>query len=194
MKRTALLCIVAFTCFAGAGVATAQPSRDTAKDTEDGRVQQPADSHTGLAQDTAPKGQQPPAPSSGTNGAMPTRCMPPGMPAPDQLVNVGALALLVPVEGRESAAKVDAVGFITKDHLAEYREGEGSLDLIAYYVEGTLAAVDDHPDDATQPELVDTGMMSGRGTVLPHGTPSCQWVRITPRPPGGSATIPGTRI
>ena len=194
MKRTALLCIVAFTCFAGAGVATAQPSRDTAKDTEDGRVQQPADSHTGLAQDTAPKGQQPPAPSSGTNGAMPTRCMPPGMPAPEQLVNVGALALLVPVEGRERAAKVDAVGFITKDHLAGHREGAGALDFIAYYVEGTLVALDDHPDDETKPELVDTGMVSASGTVRAHGTPSCQWVRLFRKPADGSATIPGTRI
>jgi hypothetical protein len=115
------------------------------------------------------------------------------MPASDQLVNVGALVLLVPVEGRERAVKVDAVGFIKKDHLVEYLESERSLDLIAYYVGGTLAAVDDHPDDATQP-LVDTGMISAGGEVLAHGTPSCQWVRVTRRPADSQATTPGTRI
>jgi hypothetical protein len=175
MKRIALLSIVAFTCFASASAVTAQSSRDTAKD-------------------TAPNGQQPPVLFSDTNGGMPTTCMPPGMPASDQLVNVGALALLVPAEGSESAVKVDAVGFITKDRLAEYREGKGSLEFIAYYIAGSLAAVDDHPDDATQPELVDTGMMSASGMVLAHGTPSCKWVRVTRRPPDGSTTIPGTRI
>ena len=194
MKRTALVCIVALAGFAGASAANAQPLRYPAGDTEGGRVQQPAESQSGRAQGTDPNGQQSSALSMGADGTLPTTCTPPGMPASDQLVNVGALVLLVPVEGRDRAVKVDAVGFIKKDHLVEYLESERSLDLIAYYVGGTLAAVDDHPDDATQPELVDTGMMSGRGTVLPHGTPSCQWVRITPRPPGGSATIPGTRI
>ena len=194
MKRAALLCIVALTCFAGASAASAQSLRDSANDTEGARVQQPAGSQTGLAEATAPNGQQSPGPSSGTNGTTPTACMPPGMPAPDQLVNVGALGLLVPVEGHESAVKVDAVGFITKEHMVRYRKGERSLDFIAYYVEGTLAAVDDHPHDATQPELVDTGMISAGGTVLAHGTPSCQWVRVIRRPGHGPAATPGTRI
>jgi hypothetical protein len=189
MKRTALLCIVALTCFAGASVATAQSSRDIAND-----VQRPPASCIGPAQDTAQNRPQPPAPSSGTNAAMPTTCVPPGMPAPDQLINVGALAVLMPVEGRERAVKVDAVGFITKDHLAGYRDGDASLDFIAYYVEGTLVAVDDHPEDETQSELVDTGMMSASGTIRAHATPSCQWVRLTRKPADGSATIPGTRI
>ena len=194
MKRTALVCIVALTCFAGASAANAQPLRDPAQDTEGGRVQQPAESQPDRAQATAPNGQQSSALSSGADGTTPATCTPPGMPAPDQLVNVGALVLLVPVEGRDRAVKVDAVGFIKKDHLAEYLDGEGSLDLIAYYVGGTLAAVDDHPDDAAQPELVDTGMMSAGGRVLADGAPSCQWVRVTRRPGGGPATTPGTRI
>jgi len=194
MTRTALLCIVALTCVAGVSAASAQSLRDTATDTEGGRVQQPADSQTGLAQDATPNGQQSPPLSSGKNGAMPTTCMPPGMPASEQLVNVGALVLRVPVEGRDTAVKIDVVGFITKDHLVAYLNGEQSLDFIAYYVEGTLAAVDDHPDDATQPALVDTGVMSADGTVLEHGTPSCQWVRVTPRPGDGPATRPGTLI
>ena len=191
MKRTALVCIVALTCFAGASVANAQPLRDPAKDTDGGRVQQPAESQPDRAQGTTPNGQPSSALSSGADGSTPATCTPPGVPAPDQLVNVGALVLLVPVEGRDRAVKVDAVGFIKKDHLVQ---GEGSLDLVAYYVGGTLAAVDDHPDDATQPALVDTGVMSADGTVLEHGTPSCQWVRVTPRPGDGPATSPGTWI
>jgi len=174
MKRTALLCIVALTCVAAASAASAQSF--------------------GLVPDTTPDGQPSPPLSSGANGARPTPCMPPGMPASDQLVNVGAVVLLVPVEGRDSALKVDAVGFITKDHLIEFREGERSLDFIAYYVEGALAAVDDDPDDATQPALVDTGMVSAGGAVLAHGTPSCQWVRVTRRPDDRPATSSGTRI
>ena len=191
MKRTALVCIVALACFAGASAANAQPLRDPAEDTGSGRVQQPAESQPSGGQGTAPNGEQSSGPSSGADGTTPATCTPPGMPAPDQLVNVGALVLFVPVEGRDRAVKVDAVGFIKKDHLVQ---GEGSLDLIAYYVGGTLAAVDDHPDDATQPELVDTGMMSAGGRVLAHGTPSCQWVRVTRRPGNGPATTPGTRI
>jgi hypothetical protein len=85
-------------------------------------------------------------------------------------------------------------GFITKDHLVEYREGQRSLDFIAYYAKGALAAVDDHQNDATLPALVDTGMLSAGGTVLAHGTPSCQWVRVTRRLDDGPATRPGTWI
>jgi hypothetical protein len=127
------------------------------------------------------------------NGAAAQACMPPGMPALDELVSVGNQTLFAPVDGGDTVM-VDAIGLVTKDHLARNQTGELSLDFIVYFVQGKLAAVDDHPGDPTAPDLVDTGMVTTAGSMRAQGTPSCQWTRLAgPSDAAGAATA-GTRI
>src|SRR5207253_3658981 len=120
-----------------------------------------------------------PAASPGAASATPTMCMPPGMPALSDLVSVGHQVLVAPVEGSDETVMVNAVGLVTRDHLSRYHGGEMPLDFIAYYVRGHLAAVDDHPGDPAEPDLVDTGMVSPRGAALAQGRPMCRWERLS---------------
>ena len=185
MTRTALLSAAALTCLMGAGLASAQSLSDIVKDSEGGRIptlaewqQRPpagADPSTGAP---VPNG----VPSSA--GAPSATCTPPGMPALDDLVSVGHEALIAPVEGTGETVAVTAVGLVRRDHLARYRLGEVPLDFITYFVRGHLAAVDDHPGDPSEPDLVDSGMVSRQGAALAKGTPLCQWERL-PRPRRG---------
>ncbi len=114
-------------------------------------------------------------------GALTATCVPPGMPAPSELVSVGHQTLIAPIEGTYETVRVDAIGLVRKGHLARYRVGEMLPDFIIYFVRGHLAAVDDHPGDPSEPDLADIGMVSPRGAALAQGTPVCQWVRL-PRP------------
>ena len=168
--RTWLLCAMTLACAMGAGLASAQSLRDIVDDGEVGRLPAPA----------------PPAQAA---------CTPPGMPALSELVGVGQRTLIAPVEGADETVTVTAVGLVRKDHLARYRLGETSLDFIIYFVRGHLAAVDDHPGDPTEPDLVDTGMVSRRGAALAQGTPMCQWERLPRTGRGGDrGVMPADRI
>jgi len=127
-------------------------------------------------------------------GAPPATCTPPGMPALDDLISVGHETLVAPVEGTDETVVVTAVGLVRRDHLARYRLGQAPLDFITYFVRGHLAAVDDHPGDPSEPDLVDSGMVSRRGAALAKGTPLCQWERL-PRARRGEdkASTPASR-
>jgi hypothetical protein len=132
-------------------------------------------------------------PNAANDAAAPA-CMPPGMPSVDELVTVGNQALLAPVEGGDATVMVHAIGLVTREHLAGNHTGELSLDFIVYYVQGKLAAVDDHPGDPTAPDLVDTGMVTAAGAMRAQGTPSCQWARLAPPSDAAGAVTSGTRI
>jgi hypothetical protein len=179
MTRTALLSAAALTCVMGAGQVSAQSLSDIVKDSEGGRMPTRAE-----WQQRPPAGGDPstraPAPDGvpSTAGAPPAACTPPGMPALDDLISVGHQTLIAPVEGTEETVAVTAVGLVRRDHLARYRLGEVPLDFITYFVRGHLAAVDDHPGDPSEPDLVDSGMVSRRGAALAQGTPLCQWERL----------------
>lgn len=195
MTRTSLLSAAALTCVMGAGLASAQSLSDIVKDSEGGRMPTRAE-----WQQRPPAGADPstgaPAPNGvpSTAGAPPATCTPPGMPALDDLISVGHETLIAPVEGTNETVAVTAVGLVRRDHLARYRLGEVPLDFITYFVRGHLAAVDDHPGDPSEPDLVDSGMVSRRGAALAKGTPLCQWERL-PRTRRGEdkASTPATR-
>jgi hypothetical protein len=184
--RASLLYTVALV-YLIAGQATAQSLHDIVKDSEGGRMpnrsewqQRPAaDRETDPAPHVVPVPAQlePPAKPVGASSA----CLPPGMPNLSDLVSIGQQILIAPIEGSDDTVTVSAVGLITRDHLARYRAGDIPPDFIAYYVHGNLAAVDDHPGDPTEPDFVDTGMVSPRGAALAQGAPVCRWVRL-PRP------------
>lgn len=135
-----------------------------------------------------------PAVSPGSTSAAPTACVPPGMPALSELVTVGHHVMIAPVDGSDETVMVNAIGLITREHLAKHRGGELPLDFIVYYVRGHLAAVDDHPGDPSEPDIVDIGMVSPRGTALAQGTPVCQWVRLSRPTDDGRVATPGSRI
>jgi hypothetical protein len=207
MRRTSLLCTLTLAGLI-ASQAAAQSLRDIVKESEGGRMptqaefqqRHPADPGNGPSPEREPNlGFEPVLPdsraaSAGAEFETPTTCMPPGMPALSELVSVGHQLLVAPVEGSDDTVMVNAVGLVTRDHLAQYRGGEIALDFIAYYVRGHLAAVDDHPSDPGEPDLVDTGMVSPRGGALAEGTPVCQWVRLQRPPDDGRAASPSTRI
>ncbi len=207
MKRTSLLYTVALAYLVGAGPATAQSLGDIVKESEGGRMpsqaewqqRRPATPENGPALvpprvELVPAEPLPPTMSLESTSPTPTACMPPGMPALSELVSVGHQILVAPVDGSDETVMVSAIGLITKDHLAQHRGGRLLLDFIAYYVHGHLAAVDDHPDDPSEPDLVDTGMVSPRGAALAQGTPVCQWVRLQRPPDDGPAGTPSSRI
>ena len=135
-----------------------------------------------------------PAVPPASTSAAPTACVPPGMPALSELVTVGHHVMIAPVAGSDETVMVSAVGLVTKDHLGRYQAGELPLDFIVYYVRGNLAAVDDHPGDPSEPDIVDIGMVSPRGTALAQGTPVCQWVRLSRPTDDGRVATPGSRI
>jgi len=206
MKRTSLLCTMALAGLI-ASQASAQSLRDIVKESEGGGMpsraefqQRHPDPDNGPS--PAPQPNFEPAPalpdssagSSGAASARPTTCMPPGMPALSELVSVGHQVLVAPIEGSDETVMVNAVGLVTRDHLGRYHGGEMALDFIAYYVRGHLAAVDDHPGDPAEPDLVDTGMVSPRGGALAQGTPVCQWVRLQRPPDDGRGASPSSRI
>ena len=207
MKRTSLLCTMALAGLI-ASQATAQSLRDIVKESEGGGIpspaefqqRHPADPDNGPRLEPQPNLEPVPAlpdsraASPGAASAAPTTCRPPGMPALSELVSVGHQILVAPVEGSDGTVMVNAVGLVTRDHLAQYRGGEMAPDFIAYYVRGHLAAVDDHPGDPGEPDLVDTGMVSPRGGALAQGTPVCQWVRLQRPPDDGRAASPSSRI
>jgi hypothetical protein len=181
--RTSLLYTAALVCVI-VGPATAQSLRDIVKESEGGRMpsrsewqqRYAAESETDASPQVEPMPAelQPPPRSVGGNST----CLPPGMPALSDLVSVGQQILVAPIEGSEETVTVSAVGLITRDHLARYRDGNIPPDFIVYYVHGHLAAVDDHPGDPTEPDFVDTGMVSPRGAALAEGAPVCRWVRL----------------
>ena len=207
MKRTSLLYTMALAGLI-ASQASAQSLRDIVKESEGGGIpsraefqqRHPADTNNGPSPapqpNLGPVAAEPdsPAASPGAASATPTMCMPPGMPALSDLVSVGHQVLVAPVEGSDETVMVNAVGLVTRDHLARYHGGEMPLDFIAYYVRGHLAAVDDHPGDPAEPDLVDTGMVSPRGGALAQGAPVCQWVRLQRPPDDGRAASPSSRI
>jgi len=195
MTRTSLLSLAALACVLGAGLASAQSLSDIVKDSEGGRMPTRAEwQHRPPAGADASRGAPAPDAASSPAGALPATCTPPGMPALDDLVSVGHETLIAPVEGTDETVAVTAVGLVRRDHLIRYRLGEVPLDFITYFVGGHLAAVDDHPGDPTEPDLVDSGMVSPRGAALSKGTPLCQWERL-PRPRRGKdeAWIPASR-
>ena len=205
MARTSLLCSVTLACVIGVGPASAQSLRDVVKDSEGGRMptqaewQQRAAGSNARTQAPAPNVVPAPAetvpPAVSPRSTLTTTCVPPGMPALSDLVSIGHKTLIVPVEGTTETEIVTAIGLVRKDHLVDYRVGERRLDFIIYVLRGHLAAMDDHPGDQSEPDLVDTGMVSPRGAALAHGTPMCQWERL-PRTWQGDdrATAPGSRI
>jgi hypothetical protein len=179
MTRISLLSGAALACVMGARLASAQPLPDIVKDSEGGRMPTRAEwqgrSPVGADPSTGPASPNgPPSPAEGPSAI----CTPPGMPALDDLVSVGRQTLIAPVEGTDETVAVTAVGLVRKDHLARYRQGEAPLDFITYFVRGHLAAVDDHPGDPSEPDLVDSGMVSRRGAALAKGTPLCRWERL----------------
>jgi hypothetical protein len=202
MIRASLTATVTLVWVLGAGPATAQSMRDIVTDSEGGRIpgqrawqQRPVG---GAAQSPAPVpplGPLPAEPGRPTTPAGSTTCVPPGMPTLEELVSVGHETLVAPVEGTPEIVAVTAIGLVLRDHLARYRFGETPLDFIIYLVRGHLAAVDDHPGDPSEPDLVDTGMVSPRGAALAQGVPMCQWERL-PRTQKGDdrATTPGSHI
>ena len=128
----------------------------------DARAQAPAPNVVPAPAETVP-------PAVSPRSTLTTTYEPPGMPAPTQLVSVAHQTLIAPVEGTLETVAVTAIGLVTKDHLARYRLGEMPLDFIIYFVRGHVAAVDDHPGDPSEPDLVDTGMVSPRGAALAQG-------------------------
>ena len=166
-------------CVIGVGPASAESLRDIVKDSEGGRMptqaewQQRAAGGDARTQAPAPNIEPAPAetvpPAVSLRSTLTTTCVPPGMPAPTQLVSVAHQTLIAPVEGTLATVAVTAIGLVMKDHLARYRLGEMPLDFIIYFVRGHLAAVDDHPGDPSEPDLVDTGMVSPRGAALAQG-------------------------
>jgi hypothetical protein len=198
MTRTSLFYSVALTCLL-AGSADAQSLRDIVRGS---KVEGPSsgtgrdrlhviDSGSGPAPEppsfeTAPAASGPPAVFAGPSAAT---CAPPGIPALSELVRVGQQTLVAPVEGSEEIVVVDAIGLIMREHIARYRGGDAPPDFVAYYVHGQLAAVDDHPGDPAEPDLVDTGMVSPRGAALAGGTPECRWMRL-PRRNDVRAAVP----
>ncbi|PYM05286.1 MAG: hypothetical protein DMD82_11515 [Candidatus Rokuibacteriota bacterium] len=111
------------------------------------------------------------------------------MPALTELVSVAHRTVIAPVEGTLETVSVTVIGLVTKDHLARYRRGEIPPDFIIYFVRGHLAAVDDHPGDPSEPNLVDTGMVSPRGAALAQGTPMCRWERLSRAQEGDDTRI-----
>ena len=200
--QTSLLCNVTLACLLSAGLASAQSLRDIVKDSERGSIPTQADwQQRGAGGETPIEAPVPIRPAETTPSTTPyrparaTACVPPGLPAPGELVSVDQQTLVAPVEGTDETVTVHAIGLVRRDHLGRYRLGEMPLDFIIYLVHGHLAAVDDHPGDPSEPDLVDTGMVSPRGTALAQGTPMCQWARL-PRTRHGDdrATAPGNRI
>ena len=197
MMHTWLISIVTLAHMIGASAAAAQSPPDIVKDSEGGRRPAPTEWRQGGAgsdaRTPAPSG-VPAAAQTGRVAESPAAgCMPPVIPALSELVSVGQQTLIAPVEGTDETVTVTAVGLVRKDHLARYRLGETSLDFIVYFVRGHLAAVDDHPGDPTEPDLVDTGLVSPRGAALAEGTPMCQWARL-PRAPQEEDKAPGPGI
>jgi len=201
MMRTWLISTVTLAYLIGAGPASAQSRPGIVKDNDgDGMPaqtewQQRAAGADARAQAPAPNG-MPAQAQTGRAAASPAAgCLPPVIPALSELVSVGQHTLVAPVEGADETVTVTAVGLVRKDHLARYRLGETSLDFIIYFVRGHLAAVDDHPGDPTEPDLVDTGMVSRRGAALAQGTPMCQWERLPRTGRGGDrGVMPADRI
>ena len=168
-RSASVLCTLALVGVIGTGQAAAQPVGDRVEEGDAGR-------------------------HHAANGDAASVCMPPGMPALEELVTVGGQILFAPVEGGDTTVTVDAVGFVTRNHLAQNPAGELSLDFIAYYVQGRLAAVDDHPGDPTAPDLVDTGMVTAAGAMRAQRSPSCQWERLAPPADAAGASTSRTRI
>ncbi len=207
MKRTSLLYTVALAYLVGAGPATAQSLGDIVKESEGGRMpsqaewqqRRPATPENGPALvpprvELVPAEPLPPTMSLESTSPTPTACMPPGMPALSELVTVGRHAMVAPVDGSDDTVMVSAIGLVTKDHLGRYFGGELPLDFIVYYVRGNLAAVDDHPGDPSEPDIVDIGMVSPSGAALAQGTPVCQWARLSRVPGAGRTTTPNNWI
>jgi hypothetical protein len=201
MVRTSVLATVTLACVLGAGSATAQSIRDIVINSEGGRIPEPGAGQRAAdegARTQAPAPTVEPVPAEPAWPATPppsTTCVPPGMPALDELVSVGHETLVAPVEGTPEIVAVTAIGLVLKDHLARFRFGQTPLDFIIYLVRGHLAAVDDHPGDPSEPDLVDTGMVSQRGAALADGAPMCRWERLPRTPQGGDrAPAPGSHI
>ena len=204
MVRTSLLCSVTLACVIGAGPASAQSLRDIARDSEGGRMPTQAEwqqrAAGGDAQPRAPAPNVVPAPAETAPPAAPPRstltttCVPPGMPALTELVSVAHRTVIAPVEGALETVAVTVIGLVTKDHLARYRLGEMPPDFIIYFVRGHLAAVDDHPGDPSEPDLVDTGMVSPRGAALAQGRPMCRWERLSRTRNGDDTATTRSRI
>ena len=204
LARTSLLCSVTLACVIGVGPASAQSLRDIVKNSEGGRMptqaewQQRAAGGDARAQAPAPNVVPAPAetvpPAVSPRSTLTTTCEPPGMPAPTQLVSVAHQTLIAPVEGTLETVAVTAIGLVTKDHLARYRLGEMPLDFIIYFVRGHVAAVDDHPGDPSEPDLVDTGMVSPRGAALAQGRPMCRWERLSRTRNGDDTATTRSRI
>jgi len=148
----------------------------------DARTRAPAPNIVPAPAETVP----PAAPPQST---LTTTCVPPGMPALTELVSVAHRTVIAPVEGTLETVSVTVIGLVTKDHLARYRRGEIPPDFIIYFVRGHLAAVDDHPGDPSEPNLVDTGMVSPRGAALAQGTPMCRWERLSRAQEGDDTRI-----
>ena len=175
MKRTSLLCTMALAGLI-ASQASAQSLRDIVKESEGRGIPSPAEfqqRHPADPDNGPSPAPQPnlepvpalpdsPAASPGAANAAPTTCRPPGMPALSELVSVGHQVLVAPVEGSDGTVMVNAVGLVTRDHLAQYRGGEMAPDFIAYYVRGHLAAVDDHPGDPGEPHPLAHGCSLGQ--------------------------------
>lgn len=153
----------------------------------DARTQAPAPNIEPAPAETVP-------PAVSLRSTLTTTCVPPGMPAPTQLVSVAHQTLIAPVEGTLATVAVTAIGLVMKDHLARYRLGEMPLDFIIYFVRGHLAAVDDHPGDPSEPDLVDTGMVSPRGAALAQGRPMCRWERLSRTRNGDDTATTRSRI
>jgi hypothetical protein len=202
MRRFALFCSVALTCLL-TGPVGAQSLRDIVNGSDDGNLPNRTDGQRRLVTDsergptqeppTLRPGPAEPRPPGGFAGPPPAACAPPGIPALSELVRVGQQILVAPVEGSDEIVVVDAVGLIMREHVARYHGGDVPPDFVAYYVHGQLAAVDDHPGDPAEPDLVDTGMVSPGGAALAGGTPECRWMRL-PRRDDVRAATPSNRI
>jgi hypothetical protein len=206
--RTPLLCTVPLACLTlltGPTLVSAQSLRDVVQESEGGRMpsslerQHPVVGADVPSQERAPDVEPSPAapepPASSSRPTLAAVCVPPGLPAASELVSVDQQVLVAPVEGADEIVAINAIGLVTKDHLDGYRLGHTPLDFIVYFVHGHLAAVDDHPGDPAEPDLVDTGMVSPRGAARAQGRPTCQWARLPRTQEGGNGSgAPGSRI
>ncbi len=117
------------------------------------------------------------------HGLGPIKCFPPGMPEPSLLIRIGDNSMSAPVEGSDDHVSVTAVGLVLREHLEAFHHGQHGIDYIAYVIDGLLAAVDDHPGDPNEPDIVDTGMVTAKGATLRERKQSCQWLRLKPSEP-----------
>jgi hypothetical protein len=106
-------------------------------------------------------------------GAAP--CWPEALEPLERFVAVQHRTMVARVAGA-GLVEVDAAGMIRREHLGD--EDDVALELIIYSIEGHLAAIDDHPGDPTESDLVDTGMVAPDGMVRSPRAPSCDWQRL----------------